>query len=153
LAASAKGFHDHRVEIPAARSDDYQITIALARDALLGRLSTRRKVALVVGGVGVAAMVSGVVLGLESNRLDHDTHALCPSPSEPCLAPAKANDLNRRAHARALGADLAFGIAGGAAIAAAVLWFTGAPASRVAITPRLGPRTGDVAGLDLAVRF
>jgi hypothetical protein len=129
LVASAKGFHDHLVEIPAARGDDYQITIALARDALLDQLSTRRKVALVVGDVGVVAMVSGVVLGLESKRLD------------------------RRAHARALQADLAFGLAGGAVIAAAVLWFTGAPESRVAITPRLGPRTGDVAGLDLAVRF
>jgi hypothetical protein len=38
---------------------------------------------------------------------------------------------------------------GGAAIAAAVLWLTGAPESRVAITPQLGA----VAGLDLAVRF
>jgi hypothetical protein len=37
-------------------------------------------------------------------------------------------------------------------IAAAVLWFTGAPESRVAVTPHLGPRT-DVAGVDLAVRF
>jgi hypothetical protein len=34
-------------------------------------------------------------------------------------------------------------------IAAAVLWVTGAPESRVVVAPRVGP----VAGLDLAVRF
>src|SRR5262249_42499991 len=116
-------------------------------------LPIRRKVALAVGGVGTGAMVSGVVLGLQSQRLDHDTYARCPSPSQPCPTAPEANALNRQAHARALEADLAFGVAGGAAIAAAVLWFTGAPESRVAITPRLGSRTSDVTGLDLAVRF
>jgi hypothetical protein len=155
LVASAKGFDDGRVEIPATRNDHYQITVVLARDARtsFAALSMRRKVALAVGGVSVGAIVSGVVLGLQSKRLDHDTYAQCPSPSDRCPAAQEANDLNRRAHARALEADLAFGVAGGAAIAVAVLWFTSAPESRVAITPRLGPRTGDVAGLDLAVRF
>jgi len=156
LVASAQGFHDHRIEIPAARGDDYQIAIVLARDVqppLLGRLSTRRKVAIAASGVGLGAMVTGIVLGLQSRQLDHDTYARCPSPSEPCPFAPEANALNHRALARALEANVAFGIAGGAAIAAAVLWFTGAPESRVAITPRLGPRTSDVAGLDLAVRF
>jgi hypothetical protein len=54
---------------------------------------------------------------------------------------------------RALAANVAFGVAGGAAVAAAVLWLTGAPESRsprrVAVTPRLGGG----AGLDVAVRF
>lgn len=159
LIASAQGFQDHRVEIPAARDDGYQITVALARDApaaptpLLGRLSTRRKVAIAAGGVGVGAVVAGAVLGLQSRRLNHDTYARCPSPSESCAAAAEANDLNVRARARALEANVAFGVAGAAAIAAAVLWFTGVPESPVAITPRLGGRTGDVAGFDLAVRF
>jgi len=153
LAASAKGFHDSRVEIPAARSDDYQITVALDAQTTLRWLSTRRKLALAVSGVGVGAVASGVVLGLQSKRFDQDTYARCPSPSEPCPAAPEANDLNHRAHARALEADLAFGVAGSAAITAAVLWFTGAPESRVAIMPHLGPRTGGVAVLDLAVRF
>lgn len=159
VVASAQGFHDGQVEIPTVRGDDYQITVVLARDAqatstsLLGGFSARRKVAIAAGGVGLGAMVSGVVLGLQSRQLDHDTYARCPSPSEPCPAAPEANDLNHRARARALEANVAFGIAGGAAIAAAVLWFTGAPESRVAVTPHLGPRTSDVAGLDLAVRF
>jgi hypothetical protein len=156
LVASAQGFHDRRVEIPAARDGGYQITIGLARDvpaAPIPLLSTRRKVAIAAGGVGLGAMVTGAVLGLQSRRLDRDTYARCPSPSESCAAARQANDLNVRARARALEANIAFGVAGAAAIASAVLWFTGAPESPVAITPRLGARTGDVAGLDLAVRF
>ncbi|HEX3474397.1 MAG TPA: PEGA domain-containing protein [Kofleriaceae bacterium] len=159
LVASAQGFHDHRVEIPAVRGDGYQLTVALARDVpaapttLLGRLSTRRKVAIAAGGVGLAAIATGAVLGLQSRSLNRDTYARCPSPSEQCAAAPEANALNVRARARALEANVAFGVAGGAAIAAAVLWLTGAPESPVAITPRLGARTGEVTGLDLAVRF
>jgi PEGA domain-containing protein len=157
LIASAQGFRDHRVEIPAARDGGYQITVVLAREVqpapIPPLLSTRRKVAIAAGGVGLGAMVTGAVLGLQSRRLDHDTYARCPSPSESCSAARQANDLNVRARARALEANVAFGVAGAAAIASAVLWFTGAPESPVAITPRLGARTGDVAGLDLAVRF
>jgi hypothetical protein len=51
----------------------------------------------------------------------------------------------QRGRSRALQANIAYA----AAIAAAVLWLTGAPESRVAVTPQLGT----VAGLDLAVRF
>lgn len=157
LVARAQGFYDQRIEIPAVRVDDYQITVVLARDptstTLLGRFSTRRKVAIAAGGVGLGAMVAGAVLGLQSRRLDHDTYARCPSPSEPCPVAPDANALNVRARARALEANVAFGVAGGAAITAAILWLTGAPESRVAVTPRLGARTGDVAGVDLAVRF
>jgi hypothetical protein len=153
LVASADGFLDRRVDVPAARSDDYQITVELALDTHLAWLTTRRKIAISAGGVGVGAMVTGVVLGLQSRGLDHDTFARCPSPSEPCRVALEANDLNRRARTRATQANIAFGVAGGAAIAAGILWLAGAPESRVQVAPRLDPRTGDVAGLDLSVRF
>jgi hypothetical protein len=67
----------------------------------------------------------------------------------PCQEAPAANDRNQSARSRALDANIAFAVAGGAAIGAAVLWLTGTPESRVAVTPRLG----DVAGLDLAVRY
>ena len=153
LVASAEGFYGHRVEIPAIRGGDYRITVVLTRDTTSTTLSTRRKVAIAAGGVGVGAMVTCVVLGLQSRRLNHDSYARCPLPSEPCPVAPQANDLNVRARARALEADVAFGVAGSAAIIAAILWFIGAPESRVAVTPHLGARTGDVAGLDLSVRF
>ena len=72
-----------------------------------------------------------------------------PVDVDPVPDAPEANDLNLRARSRALEANIAYGVAGGAAIAAAVLWLTGAPESRVAVTPPLGA----VAGLDLAVRF
>jgi hypothetical protein len=159
LVVKASGFQDGGVEIPADRAADYQVILKLERTPaviptpLFGRISTRRKIVLAAGVAGIAAIVIGAVLGIQSSHLDHDTYARCPSPAQPCPAAPAANDLNHRARARALEANVAFGVAGGAAIAAAVLWFTGAPETRVAVTPHLGPRTGDVAGLDLAVRF
>ena len=155
LVARAKGFVDRRIEIPAERTPDYQLSIELARVKVVvvpppdSRFTGRRKISLAVGGVGLAALAGGVVLGLQSGHLDHDAYALCPSPSTPCSDAAKANDDNLRGRSRALEANIAYGIAGGAAIAAAVLWLTGAPESRVAVTPQLGA----VAGLDVAMRF
>jgi hypothetical protein len=72
-----------------------------------------------------------------------------PIAVEPLPKAIEANDLNQRAWSRALEANTCVWVAGGAAIAAAVLWLTGAPESRVAVTPQLGA----VAGLDLSVRF
>ncbi len=112
-----------------------------------GWLTGRRKLALAAGGVGVAALGAGIVLGLSANGLDEDTYELCPA--DPCEDAEEANDLNRKARSRALQANIAFGVAGGAAIAAAVLWLTGAPEARVAVTPQVGA----VTGLDLTVRF
>jgi hypothetical protein len=67
----------------------------------------------------------------------------------PCPDAPAANHLLDRARSRALQANIAFGVAGAAALAASVLWFTGAPERRVAVAPRVGSLTG----LDLAVRF
>ena len=153
LVARAQGFHDRRIDIPAARGADYRLAVELARDEAAvqapSRWSTRRKIAIGAGGAALVAMAGGVVLGLQAKQLDHDTLARCPSTSEPCMFGQEANELNRRARTRALEANIGFGIAGAAAIAAAVLWLTGAPEARIAVTPRLGP----VAGLDLAGRF
>jgi tetratricopeptide (TPR) repeat protein len=155
LVARAKGFIDRRIQISAARAPDYQLAIELARPAPEPPLFTsRRKIALAAGGVGLLAASAGIVLGVQSGRLDDDTYALCPSPASPCPDAPEANDLNQRARSRALQANIAYGVASGAAIAAAVLWFTGAPGagapeSRIAVTPQLGA----VAGLDVAVRF
>jgi len=166
LIARARGFQDRKIEIPAERPDDYAIEAKL--DAVVvpppppapppgpGIFSGRRKLALAAGGVGLAALGAGVYLGLSARGLDSDAYALCASPSEPCEGAAEANDLNERARARARTANIAYGIAGGAAVTAAILWLTGSserrpasPGPRVSVTPRLG----SVAGLDLAVRF
>ena len=155
LVARAPGRVDGRIQIPAVRPADYQISVVLdpvppPRVPVPGPgFTPRRKIALAVGGLGVAATAGGVVLGLLSKQRKDDAFKLCPSSSTPCTQASAANSAYESGRSRALQADIAFGVAGGAAIAAAVLWFTGAPESQVAVTPRLGP----VAGLDLAVRF
>jgi hypothetical protein len=169
LVARARGFQDGVVKIPAARADDYAIALDLAPlvpEAVVkkteaapppaaipasvpGRFTLRRKVALAAGAGAAAALAAGIVLGLQANQLDRDAYKLCPLPDMPCRDAPAANSDNQSARTRALEANLAYGVAGGAAIAAAVLWLTGAPESRVAVNPRLG----SAAGLDLGVRF
>jgi hypothetical protein len=109
----------------------------------------RRKLALAAGVVGVAAIGVGIGRGLQAASREDDAYALCASPFTPCPDAPAANHLLERAESRALQANIAFGVAGVAALGAAVLWFTGAPERRVAVSPRVGSLTG----LDLAVRF
>jgi hypothetical protein len=156
LRVRASGFHDERIELPAERGADDTIPVRLRRVELApappsigGPLPLPRKLALAAGGVALTAVSAGALLGLQSRQLADDAVALCPSPSSPCATAPQANDLNRRGQARALQANVAFGVAGGGAIAATVLWLTGAPEARVAVTPRLDT----IAGLDLTVRY
>lgn len=161
LVARAQGFAERRVELPAERAPEYAVEVKLEAKrevkvvraapapASPSRFTFRRKIGLAAGGVGILAVSAGIVLGVQSNQLDKDAYALCPSATTPCADAREATDRNERARSRALQANVAYGVAGGAAIAAAVLWFTGAPESRVAITPQLGA----VAGLDVAVKF
>lgn len=114
-----------------------------------GTFTGRRKVALAVGGVAVAAAVAGVLMGRQSAQAEDDAYALCPDPAMACADADRANDLIDRGRQRALFANIGYGVAGAGAITAVVLWITGAPArpsSRVSLSPRFG-------GLDLAVRF
>jgi PEGA domain len=159
LVARAAGFKDLRIEIPAQLPAGYKLPVTL--EALAAKLRTapprglwtlRRKIAAASAGVAVAAFTGGVFLGLSSSRLEDDALTLCPIPTN-CPTPKDATDLNQRAQTRAFQANVAYGLAGVAAVGAAVLWFTGAPresqARRVTVTPRLGT----VAGLDLNVTF
>ncbi len=152
LVARAPGLAERRIDIPADRPDGYAIVVQLSRSADVAstsRFTPRRKLALVAGGVSVVAVIGGAVLGTQAKQREDAAFALCPSPTTPCAAAAEATDLNKQGQSRALEANVAYGVAAGAAVAAAVLWLTGAPESRVAITPRLGA----VAGLDLSLRF
>ncbi|MEO8553417.1 MAG: hypothetical protein ABI678_25765 [Kofleriaceae bacterium] len=94
----------------------------------------KRKVAVVVAGVAVLAGVGGVVFGAlaKSKQSSADKlcpHELCNSPSDLTVA---NHDLSL-ARSRALDANISFGIAGAAAIAAGVLWLTGAPEERAIV--------------------
>jgi hypothetical protein len=153
LEVRAPGHRGRKVSIPAERGPEYQIAVELSlieqTVAKPGWLTGRRTLGLAAGGLSLAAVGTGVVLGRQARQLETNALTLCPAPSNPCFYAPQANDFNRRGRARALQTNIAFGVAGGATIAAGILWFTGARESRVAVTPHLGA----VAGLDLAVRF
>ena len=103
----------------------------------------RRKISIGLAGAGVVSLVLGAVLGSSANGKQDDAFRLCPDPAIPCEQGDRANALIQSSHSRALEANIAFGIAAGAAVAAGVLWFTGAPtddnAARVSVAPSLLP--------------
>lgn len=102
-----------------------------------GRWNARRKIALGTVAGGTIALGVGVTLGVLAKRKQSDAQALCSDPQVACDNAHRANDLLHTGHALAIDADVAFGVATAAAIAAAVLWLTGAPEShhRVTLVP------------------
>jgi hypothetical protein len=99
----------------------------------------KRKAAVVVAGVAVLAGVGGVVFGALAKSKQGSADKLCPH--ELCNSPSDLNVANNDlsiARSRALDANIAFGVAGAAAITAGVLWLIGGPEQpglTVAATP------------------
>ena len=100
----------------------------------------KRKLALGLIGVGLAAIVGGVVLGVQAKGLENEAFTLCRDPASACAEFARAQTLADRGADRAMYANIAYGIGAATVAGAAVLWFTGAPLKddRVAVTPKLG---------------
>jgi hypothetical protein len=108
----------------------------IARVAVEPTWTGRRKLAVGLAAGGAVALATGSVLGVLSNRKRSDAEALCPDPRDPCDSADRANELSASASNLAIGADVAFGLAAGAATAAVILWMTGAPERPgVAIAP------------------
>lgn len=108
-------------------------------------LGGKRKAALGLAGVGVAAGVGALVLELSARGIYDDSKA---EPDN-----AKQQDLYDQANSRRLYAQIAGGVAVAAVGTAAVLWFTGKPASTersVSVRPMLG---GDRVGFAVRGRF
>jgi hypothetical protein len=115
----------------------------------------KRKAAVGLAGVAVVGVVVGALLGSSAKGKQNDAYALCPDPQTPCADAATSNDLISSGQGLALGANVTFGVAGVAAIAAGVLWFTGAPerdtrGHGVVVVPKAAP---DGVGLAVAGRF
>ena len=108
------------------------------------RWSGKRKAAVVAASIAVLGAATGALLGVIANHERHDADQLCPELT--CATGADvmaATSHLATAHDRALEANLGFGIAGAAAIAATILWLTSAPerTSGVAIAPAVAPGT------------
>ena len=153
-AASAKA----SVEVPRFK-ELHKLVVTTPSDDLEespvvpGRFTLTRKIAIGVAGLGVVAVGAGVLLGLDANRKQDRALELCPDPTR-CDAAAQAQDVHDQSRSRALAANIAFGVAGAAGVAAIVLWLSGAPTesaqSDVAVGARIGRGT---AAFDLGWRF
>lgn len=111
----------------------------------------RRKLGVAFGAAGVLAVGGAVALGLQTKGFEQDAAELCPVVNA-CARADEANTLVKKAEHRALYANVAYGVAGAAIVAAAVLWFTGAPEQAPA--PSVAPAISSTSiGLDVVVRF
>jgi hypothetical protein len=105
--------------------------------------SGRRKLAAGIAGGGVAFLAGAALLGKNAKGLESDAQALCPVVV--CASSDEANDKMETARSRARVANIGYGIAAAAGVAATVLWFTGSPAhtesSSVSLVPAFAPGT------------
>lgn len=115
------------------------------------RWTVRRKLALGLIAGAAAGWTTGAVLGVEARHRERDALALCPGGQTACGDARRANQLLDDGARRALGANLAFGVATALTLGAGALWLTGAPETAgVAIAPSVGPGT---AGVSLSGRL
>jgi len=135
-----------RLDEPTGLTSPTAQPVATAGAGEAGRssalLTSRRKLAIGVAGASVVSIVVGGILGNAANGKHDDAFRLCPEPAKPCDDAPQARALIQVAQRRALEANVAFGIAAASAVAAGVLWFTGAPdteSMRVAVVPGASP--------------
>lgn len=105
----------------------------------------RRKIALGLAAGGVVAAGTAIGFGLSARNGRSEALGLCSASACTPAEASAAQSKNDRARQHALIANIGYGVAGGAAIAAAVLWFTSAPerpAAALSISPLLGATSG-----------
>jgi len=97
-----------------------------------GRFTTMRRIAVGLGAVGVVGLATGVVFGMKGLSEDRTASEICPNTA---CGDLRAVELSADARDHGRYANVGFAVGGGAIVAAAVLWFVGAPS----------PASGDVA--------
>jgi hypothetical protein len=112
-----------------------------------------RKVGIAVAAGGVVLGGVAIGLGLSASSLHNDAVATCPPSACSVKDAADANATNDRARSRARYANLGYGVAGAAIVAAGVLWLTGKPESPRAGQVAIAPQLGDASGLAVVGRF
>lgn len=97
------------------------------------RWTGARKLAVVVGAVGVVSLGGGVAFGLRTAELADRSDELCPG--DECADPEGLR-LNRDARDLALRANICFGVAAASLAGAAALWLLGRPAEVTPVVSR-----------------
>jgi serine/threonine-protein kinase len=103
----------------------------------------REKASIIVAGGGVAALATGIVLGLVARGKDDDATGACPAG---CADPSRAERLNDSARSWATGANLAYGLGALGLITGGAIYFWPDDASTLSprrsvlgISPRFAP--------------
>jgi hypothetical protein len=102
-------------------------TISRSPESPRRSTSATRKVAVGLGGVSVVSLGAAAALGVVAKWEQSDASRLCPDAGGPCTHSAEANALVRAGNRWALDANVAWSIAGAAALASGVMWLIGAP--------------------------
>lgn len=155
-AGSASGDLAERITPTSPRS-------GAMRDASSG-LPTGRKIALASGAVGIAALATGAVFGLQASSKWDDAKSMCANGTTACTP--EAVTLGDDAQSRANLATATFAVGVAATGAAVALWLFSSPSERASSTatgpgrasnervatihPILG---ADVAGLGVSLRW
>jgi hypothetical protein len=101
--------------------------------------ATQRTVGFSVGGVGLAALGAGAVLGALAAKSDTLAVEHCSTPT---LCDAQGSSLGARANREALGSTIAFAVGGAAATAGLVLVFTAPSSLATSAAPPASGRGG-----------
>jgi hypothetical protein len=167
---TAPGRKPHRAEITIASDGetfDFQIPLLeplpksapasaepvhtpsnVVSDRPLNRGGTQRTVGWSMGGVGLAALVAGSVLGIQAKRKNDDSKAECPREVELCSPKGVA--LRDDARGYAVGSNIAFAVGGGLLATGFVLLLT-APSNTNSTALTLRPSALGT-GADMSLR-
>lgn len=88
-------------------------------------LSATRKISIGLGVASMLALATAATLGTAASREQADASQLCPDAARACAQSAQANALVRAGNRWAFDANVAWRIAGGAALASGILWLFG----------------------------
>lgn len=113
----------------------------------------RRKIGLAVAAGSVVIGGVAIGMGISASNLHNDAVATCPPSACSVKNAQDATATNDRAQSRARYANIGYGVAGAAAIAAGVLWLTGRPESPHADQVVVAPQLGEASGLTVMGRF
>src|ERR1044071_8392805 len=114
----------------------------------------RRKIGLAVAGGGLAAgVIAGVLMWSKADDLHQQAVKACPPMACSMAGAQDATATDRSAHTWVNRANIAYGVAGLAALAGGVLWLTGKPESPSAGQVVVVPQLGDASGLAVMGRF
>lgn len=120
---------------PALPARVIQLPAAQPRSSL----SATRKLSIVLGVTSMLAVATAATLGTAANREQADASQLCPDAARACAQGAQANLLVSAGNRWAFDANVAWSLAGGAALVSGILWWIGAPSEaenpQIAVVP------------------